>query len=45
MHFCPRCGKAGYKEMGVGNFICVDPECRTVWSVDDDGFVWELNEK
>ena len=32
MHFCPVCGKPGYREMGVGNFICVDPVCKTVWS-------------
>lgn len=38
MHFCPRCGKPGYRVMGAGSFICVDHECRTKWS-DDEGKV------
>jgi len=37
MHFCPKCGKPGYRCMGAGAYICVDYECRTVWSVEEDG--------
>ena len=33
MHFCPRCGRPAFREMGVGDLHCSDVEgCGHVWS-------------
>lgn len=37
MEFCPCCGREGYREMGVGDYFCSNPDCPCYWNVDNDG--------